>query len=187
MDRAAPPTTPPRRLRSADAKMAAIQPSSHGRGLRMPKTAKAAQSARKDSLAGVIGANIMTFYEVDDLKKMLLCYKTGKFPYHTWFATFKGTCAACWEPFPRLACVTRHSVVPGLVVHASCKHGPLPNCADCEEEASAGLAFRKIRNQKKIRCSRCARKNSKKDRDPNTHRCWYDIPANDIDSDNDSD
>ena len=108
------------------------------------------------TLAGVLGTQIVTFYEAKKLRDNLKCYKTGAFPFHTWHATWKGMCPSCWLQFGRLATVTRHNTVHGIAVHAACRFGPLPACCTCEEPAIPNHAYRKVRNRNAIRCQACA-------------------------------
>ena len=177
----APPTTPAYRLRSMDT----------GVTTKKYKVAckKPAAITNPSSLAGIVGSNIMSFYEVSHLKKLIKCYKTGEFPFFTFSAKYKGTCASCWDTIPRLGLVARHSKAPGLVVHAACQDGPLPCCNDCGEEAAANLSFRKIRNQEKLRCSRCSHLNHLSSaRYRNGLRRGYEVPAieiGDVESDDD--
>jgi len=125
---------------------------------RQCQTPLAAGSSTEDlSLGAIIGQRIGVYDGTKHREELLECYITGEFPFQVWHATWKGTCASCWRPFRKLSPVTRHAVVSCLVVHAACRHGALPSCVDCGEEAADGMSFRKVRNQKLLRCSRCAR------------------------------
>ena len=129
MDAPDPPTTPI--SRSASGRVVSNRASS-GRPRRrigpeseQGRTAATTRTAVDPcSLSGVLGDRIMPFYEVDKLKQIIQCYKTGGFPFPTWLATWKGTCPSCWLTFQKLATVTRHETVNGLVVHAACRDGP---------------------------------------------------------------
>ena len=161
MDAPDPPTTP--LSRSASGRVVSNR-SSSGRPRRrigpeseQGRTAATTRTAVDPcSLSGVLGDRIMSFYEVDKLKQIIQCYKTGGFPFPTWLATWKGTCPSCWLTFQKLATVTRHETVNGLVVHAACRDGPLPNCITCGEAASPEQTYRKVRSVNAIRCYSCA-------------------------------
>ena len=70
----------------------------------------------------------MTFYEAENIRDILKCYKTGVFPFHTWHATRKGMCPSCWLPFDRvlrLSLATKPSTVLSSTRYAApghCRH-----------------------------------------------------------------